>query len=166
MIQASAGYSGHISSAWQAASAGQSARHAGRSQQSASEQASAQQAGSIAVRTADGDIVKITFASSESLQTAGYSARSGRSSQSASAGTASADLAVRVDVQGTLSDKEVDDISHLMSSLLGAVAAARQGDLGGVAAQMSDTTSLDSVAAYRFAYQEQSSITRSINVQA
>lgn len=129
--------------------------HSGRSvRQNSHSSAQAQQAGVLQVTTAEGDVVTISFgglqkARSDSRQSAnanGYSASSHSS--------ASASIAGGVQVQGSLSDKEVADISSLMSSLGSAIVDARNGDTEKFAADVASASSLGSVQRFQFAYQE------------
>ena len=153
------GTSGHLTGWTSARSAGHhtgGSGHAQRSVQRTHSEASTERAGSISVRTDDGDIVNISFAATESLRADTYQAQSRHGRVAAANTSESAAYAVEVQVNGSLSDQEVADITALMGSLMGAVADARGGNLEGAAQTLGATEASGSLAAYRFAHEEQS----------
>jgi len=78
---------------------------------------STQTAGALSVRTDDGDVVDISFASQTSESVGRYSATDGANRVSGVERTSSSAFAVEVSVEGTLDDDEVEDISKLLRKL-------------------------------------------------
>lgn len=78
---------------------------------------STQTAGALSVRTDDGDVVNISFASQSTQSVGSYSATDGNNSVSGIERTSSSSYAVEVSVEGTLDDDEVEDIRKLLSKL-------------------------------------------------
>lgn len=78
---------------------------------------STQTAGALSVRTDDGDVVNISFASLSSQSVGRYSATDGDNRVSGVERASSSAYAVEVSVEGTLDDDEVEDIRKLLSKL-------------------------------------------------
>lgn len=105
---------------------------------------------SLQVKTADGDTVSISLASLSRLQAGVYSAQSGKEGVSAAAYSSESGVAVSVEVNGTLDDKEVAEISGLLRKLVG---AARRGAQSPPASTDLKTGALKTLDSYQFAYQ-------------
>lgn len=129
--------------------------HAARGvRQSSHSDTQAQQSGVLKVTTAEGDVVTISFGAMEQARSdsrfrstpGGYSASYGSS--------ASASMSVGVQIEGSLSDKEVADITALMGHLGAAIEDSRSGDSAKLAGDVAAAGKLQSIQGFQFAYQE------------
>ena len=151
------------------AEAGQSARAQSNAPsssfaaQGATLDAKVTQTGALQVTTDEGDKISISFAALSELhaqtlqaQSGGTGANSGINTSVNYGSTSSSDsLAVSVQVNGSLNDKELADLGTLISQLAAGIQDPSQGVS---AAQLSDGGSLSSLNSYQFAYQQQTQV--------
>jgi len=83
------------------------------------------EAASLEVKTEDGDTVQISFAALNRIQAGAYAAYSEGASAVSHSVAAESSVQVQVSVNGSLDDKEVRQIGHLLSRL---VSKARSGE--------------------------------------
>jgi hypothetical protein len=113
-----------------------------------------EQQGQLKVTTADGDTVTISFAESDQLQSDSSSATSGGSSASLQKTRASSSQAVNIEVDGSLDDKEVADITKLLRGLVKVSSGLASGQGAKAAAGLQNIGSLDSIKSFQYAYEE------------
>jgi hypothetical protein len=116
-----------------------------------------QESAALEVKTADGDTVRISFAALTKAQAGVYSAKAGNAQAGAQSFSGESSFAVQVDVQGSLDDNEVNQISDLLQKLVGASRSQ-----GGAAAPAAGATpappatgasDYSSLSSFRYAYQ-------------
>jgi len=117
---------------------------------------STQTAGALSVRTDDGDVVNISFASLSSESVGRYSSTDGNNRVSGVERTSSSAYAVEVSVEGTLDDDEVEDISKLLRKLASQV---QNPNPRRIERQFEKLDSLDS---FQFGFEQ----TRSVNFES
>jgi hypothetical protein len=113
-----------------------------------------EQQGQLKVTTADGDTVTISFAEVDQLQSDSASATSGGSSASIRKTQASSSMAANIEVDGSLDDKEVADITKLLRGLVKVSSALASGQGAKAAGGLQNIGSLDSIKSFQFAYEE------------
>ncbi len=121
------------------------------------------QTGDLEVTTNEGDKISISFAALSELHAQTLQAQGGGTGTNSNINTSvnygstssSDSLAVNVQVNGSLNDKELADLG----ALIGQLAAGIQDPSQGVsAAQLSDGGSLSSLNSFQFAYQKQTQV--------
>lgn len=121
-------------------------------------EADVEQKGSLKVTTAEGDTVTISFTESDSLQSDSVGGRSGGLSASSGQSRVSSSLDMHIQVDGSLDDKEVADISKLMRDLV-KTASGLINDNGTKATQEIQKMRVpSSIQSYQFAYQEDAQV--------
>jgi hypothetical protein len=113
-----------------------------------------EQQGQLKVTTADGDTVTISFAELDQLQSDSSSATSGGSSASFRKTRASSSMAANIEVDGSLDDKEVADITKLLRDLVKMSSSLASGQGAKAAGGLQNIGSLDSIKSFQFAYEE------------
>ena len=113
-----------------------------------------EQQGQLKVTTADGDTVTISFAELDQLQSDSSSATSGGSSAGIRKTQASSSMAANIEVDGSLDDKEVADITKLLRDLVKGSSGLASGQGARAAGGLQNIGSLDSIKSFQFAYQE------------
>lgn len=100
------------------------------------------------MRTEDGDVVNISFASLSSQSVGRYSATDGNNRVRGVERSSSQAYAVEVSIEGTLDDDEVEDIRKLLSKLASQV---HNPDPRRIEKQFEN---LDSLAAFQFGFEQ------------
>jgi hypothetical protein len=113
----------------------------------------------LTLRTEDGDVVTISAKAVQSSQSTDYASLSrGRDGVSASAYRGrqrESSLEVSIQVEGDLSQEEIEDIRKLTSTLAKATRQVNRGDTGGaLRTSLSAAKPDDTIAAFDFAYQQ------------
>jgi hypothetical protein len=116
--------------------------------------AEVEQQAQLKVTTADGDTVTISLAESDQLQSDSASATSGGSSASFRKTSASSSMVANIQVDGSLDDKEVADITKLLRNLVKMSSGLASGEAAKVPGGLQNMRSLDSIQNFQFAYQE------------
>jgi hypothetical protein len=113
-----------------------------------------EQQGQLKVTTADGDTVTISIAELDRLQSDSSSDTSGGSTASFQKTRASSSIAANIEVDGSLDDKEVADITKLLRDLVKVSSALASGQGAKAAGSLQNIGALDSIKSFQFAYQE------------
>ncbi|MBM3785919.1 MAG: hypothetical protein FJW30_16275 [Acidobacteria bacterium] len=106
------------------------------------------QAGSLSVRTEDGDVVNISFASLSQKSVGKYAAAGGGAGVRGSERSSTSAVAVEISIEGELDSDEVEDIRKLLSQLASAV---RNPNPRKIERQFEQ---LDTLSAFQFGYEE------------
>jgi hypothetical protein len=113
------------------------------------------QTGDLEVTTDEGDKISISFAALSELHAKTLQAQSGGTSIDNGSASSSDQLAINVQVNGSLNDKELSDLKSLIGQLAGAIQDPSQNIS---ASQLSDGGSLSSLNSFQFAYQKQTQV--------
>lgn len=100
----------------------------------------------LALTTADGDKVTLSFSSANNYQYAGDYSGLRRSASAASSSSAT----VEIKVEGNLSKQELADIQKLAKIVAGAATSALRGDTGKAAEKIEQTRNLETIQNFAF----------------
>jgi hypothetical protein len=110
------------------------------------------QTGDLQVTTDQGDKVSISLAALSQLHAESFQGQAGGASIDYGSASSSNKVSVGVEVNGSLDDKELADITKLLGQLAASVHDSSQGVS---ASQLQDGGSLASLSSFQFAYVEQ-----------
>lgn len=108
--------------------------------------------GALQVTTDDGDTVSISFAALEQLHAESFRGEAGGARAAYGSRSQSSNVAIGIDVEGSLDTEEVADITNLIQQLSQTI---RNPETTPGALQLGDGGSLESLNAFQFSYQEQ-----------